>query len=96
MKAVLIVHNSAIDDDINEALASLGIKRYTKFTGVLGKGRLSEPHLNIEVWPETNYATLVVTDPSKAQQLMDKICDMRKTLAAEGLKAFMWTIDDVT
>jgi nitrogen regulatory protein PII len=96
MKAVLIVHNSAIDDDINDALASIGIEQYTKFTGVLGKGRFSEPHLNNEVWPETNYATLVVTDPALAQRLTDKIRDMRKTLVSEGIKAFCWQIDEVT
>jgi nitrogen regulatory protein PII len=96
MKAVFIVHNAAIDDDINDALTSLGIDQFTKFTNVLGKGRLSEPHLNIEVWPETNYATLVITDDEPAQRLMDKIRDMRKSLAAEGIKAFIWSIEQIT
>ena len=96
MKAVLIVHNSAIDDDVNDALVSVGIEQYTKLTNVLGKGQFSEPHLNIEVWPETNYGTLVITEPDVAQRLMDKIRELRKTLASEGIKAFCWQIDDVT
>jgi hypothetical protein len=96
MKAVLIVHNVAIDEDVNEALASVGIECYTKFPNTLGKGQLSEPHLNTEVWPVINCGTLVVTDPAKAKELMDSVRQMRKKLGKEGLKAFMWQIEDIT
>ena len=96
MKAVLIVHNVAIDRDVNEAMESVGINCYTKFTNVLGKGEISEPHLNTDVWPGTNVATFVVIDQPKAEEIMDKIRRMRKKLGSEGLKAFMWQIDDIT
>jgi hypothetical protein len=96
MKAVLIVHNAAIDEEVNEALASVGIECYTKFPNTLGKGELSEPHLNTDVWPAINCGTLVVTDQTKAKELMDNVRQMRKKLGKEGLKAFMWEIDDVT
>lgn len=96
MKAVLIAHNEAIDKDVNEALDSVGISCFTKFTNVLGKGEISEPRLDTEVWPGTNYCTFVVTDPAKGKEIMDKIRQLRKKLGTEGLKAFMWEIDDVT
>jgi len=96
MKAVLIVHNVAIDRDVNEALHSVGISCYTKFTNVLGRGQLSEPHLNTDVWPGTNYCTFVVTDQPKAEELMDTVRRLREKLGAEGLKAFTWQIDDIT
>ena len=96
MKAVLVVHNVAIDRDVNEALESVGINCYTKFTNTLGKGQLSEPHLNIDVWPGVNTGTLVVTEQNKAEKLMENIRQMRKRLGSEGLKAFMWEIDDIT
>ena len=96
MKAVLIVHNVAIDNDVNEALESVGIRYYTKFTDTLGRGEVSEPHLNTEVWPGVNYGTFVVTDPAKAKALMDSIRKLREKLASEGVKAFMWEIDDIT
>jgi hypothetical protein len=41
MKDVLIVHNIAIDPDLNEALTSVGIDCYTKFPDILGRGKLS-------------------------------------------------------
>jgi len=96
MKAVLIAHNEAIDRDVNEALESVGISCYTKFTNTLGKGELSEPHLSTDVWPGVNVGTFVVTDQSKAGHLMENIRRMRKRLGSEGIKAFMWEIDDVT
>jgi hypothetical protein len=96
MKAVLIVHNVAIDRDVNETLESVGTNCYTKFTDVLGKGRLSEPHLNTDVWPGTNYCTFVVTDRAGAEGLMANVRRMREKLGSEGIKAFMWEIDDIT
>ncbi len=96
MKAVLIMHNVAVDEQVNEALVSIGIDCYTKFTDTLGKGRLSEPHLNTDVWPGVNYGTFIVTDQVKAKQVMENIRQMREKLGSEGLKAFMWEIEDVT
>jgi hypothetical protein len=96
MKAILIVHNEVIDKDVNEALDSVEISCYTKFTNVLGKGEISEPRLNTDVWPGTNYCTFVVTDQAKGREIMDKVRQMRKKLGSEGLKAFMWEIDDTT
>jgi hypothetical protein len=96
MKAVLIVHNAAIDEEVNEALVVVGIECYTKFPNILGKGQLSEPHLNTDVWPVINCGTMVVTDQAKAKELMDKVRQMRTELGKEGLKAFMWEIEDTT
>lgn len=96
MKAVLIVHNAAIDAEVNEALESSGIDCYTKFTNVLGKGQLSEPHLNTDVWPGVNHGTLVVTEQTKALELMETVRQMREQLGSEGIKAFMWEIDQLT
>ncbi len=96
MKAVLIVHNAAIDEEVNEALESAGISCYTKFTNVLGKGKLSEPHLNTDVWPGINVGSFAVTEQGRAEAIMDKVRRMREKLGSEGLKAFMWEIDGIT
>jgi hypothetical protein len=97
MKAVMIFHNAASDEVVTAAMGELGIEQYSRFPGTLGKGALSEPHLNIRVWPEVNNATMVVTDEPTARALMDKVRQMRKTqLAREGIKAFMWHIEDMT
>lgn len=96
MKAVLIVHNVAIDREVNEALESVGINCYTKFTNTLGRGQISEPHLGTDVWPGINCGTFVVTEQVKAKEVMENVRLMRAKLGSEGIKAFMWEIDDIT
>ena len=96
MKAVLIFHNVAIDNDVNDALETIGISCFSKFTDTLGKGQISQPHLNTDVWPGVNYGTFVVTDPAKAEEIMKNVRQMREKLGNEGIKAFMWEIEDAT
>ncbi|OGP53059.1 MAG: hypothetical protein A2Y65_07610 [Deltaproteobacteria bacterium RBG_13_52_11] len=96
MKIVMIVHNVAIDEEVNELLGNLGIEHYTKFPDVLGRGELSEPHLNTEVWPGVNVATVVATENKKAMELMDGIRELRKTLGKEGIKGFLIPVEKVT
>ena len=96
MKAVLIVHNVAIDEEVNEALESVGINCYTKFPNTLGKGEISEPHLNIDVWPGINCGTFVVIEQVKAKKVIENVRRLRKKLGTEGIKAFMWEVDDIT
>jgi len=96
MKAVLIVHNVAIDEDVNEVLESVGINCYTKFPNTLGKGEISEPHLNTDVWPGINCGTFVVIEQVKAKKVMENVRRLREKLGTEGIKAFMWEIDDIT
>ncbi len=96
MKAVLIVHNAAIDEEVNEALESAGIKCYTKFTNTLGKGEISKPHLDSNVWPGINYGTFIVVDEAEANKAMENVRKLREKLASEGIKAFKWEIEDIT
>jgi hypothetical protein len=96
MKAVLIMHNVAIDAEVNEALKSIGIECYSKFTNALGKGNISDPHLDTDVWPGTNYGTFIVTEDKIAKKLMENVRQLRKKLGSEGIKAFMWSIEDMT
>jgi len=96
MKAVLIVHNVAIDEEVNEVLESVGINCYTKFPNTLGRGEISEPHLNTDVWPGINCGTFVVIEQVKAKKVMENVRRIREKLGTEGIKAFMWEIDDIT
>jgi hypothetical protein len=96
MKAVLIVHNVAIDEEVNEVLESVGINCYTKFPNTLGKGEISEPHLNTDVWPGINCGTFVVIEQVKAKKVMENVRRLREKLGTEGIKAFMWEVDDIT
>jgi len=96
MKAVLIIHNAAINEEVSEALEAIGVSCYTKFPNTLGRGQLSEPHLNTDVWPEINCGTFIVAEADKCNQVMNKVRQMREKLGPQGIKAFMWAVEDIT
>jgi len=96
MKAVLIVHNAAIDGEVNDLLSEVGVDCYTKLPNALGRGQLSVPHMNTAVWPGVNTATLVVVEESNGREIMKKVRLIREKLGSEGVKAFMWEIEEVT
>ena len=66
MKAVMIMHNIAIESDVDDALEAAGVASYSKFRNTHGRGQLSEPHLGTDVWPAVNCTTLVVVEQSVA------------------------------
>jgi len=97
MKAVLIIYNVAIHDEVMEALGSVdAADRFTRIERVIGRGATSGPHYGTHVWPAFNSALLIVTEDEKAGEILESVRDLRKQLGKHGIKAFCWTIDEVT
>jgi hypothetical protein len=96
VKLVLVVHNSAIDNEVNDALTALGMDAYTKLPGALGRGHTSEPHLDTDVWPGTNTLTLVVLADDQVPPLLDRVRELRAVLGTEGIKAFVLPVEALT
>lgn len=96
MKLVFICYNEAVDDEIIGLLDKAGVQGYTKWTKVLGKGTTSGPHLYSHIWPKANNALFVVLPEELADKVFEHIRKMKNEVAAEGLKAFMWEIEEIT
>jgi len=96
MKLVLICYNEAIDDEVIEVLNKAGANGYTKWTKVLGKGTTSGPHLYSHVWPKANNVLATIVSEDIAATLFKDVRQMREKLGTEGIKAFMWEVDDIT
>jgi nitrogen regulatory protein PII len=96
MNLVMICYNDAIDDEVIEILEQAGVKGYTKWTKVLGRGQTSGPHLLSHVWPKANNALFTVLPEKNADEIFGRIRKLKTEVAEEGLKAFMWRVDDVT
>ena len=97
MKAVLIIYNVAIHDEVMEALESVdAAEHFTRVERVIGQGATSGPHYGTHVWPAFNSALLIVTEDGKAGEIIEAVRGLRKQLGKEGIKAFRWTIDEVT
>jgi len=96
MKMVMVTYNEAIDDDVMEALDGCGLKNYTKIKGVFGKGATSGTHLGDDIWPGRNNILYAACQENEAKQLVSCVKELRKKLGKEGVKAFVWSLDELT
>lgn len=96
MQMAMIVYNEVIDDEVMEILKNCAMTNYTKLMGVYGKGNTSGMHLGNDIWPGQNNILYVVCDERQAKQMLSCIRELRKQLGHEGVKAFVWTIAEVT
>ena len=96
MKMVLISYYVGIEEELNEALSSLGIEGFTKWERVLGRGKTSGPHLGTHIWPKTNALLSIALEDTQASLLMQKVQGLKATpLGKEGIKAFLWPIEKI-
>ena len=96
LKMVMISYNSAIEIEVIEILEKSGIKNYTKWTGVHGKGQKSGSHFGSEIWPGINCVILSATQEENAGRLLASIRQLRTKLGKEGVKAFVWSLEEIT
>ena len=93
---IFISYNVCLHEEILEKLESIGITGYTCFANVTGKGKSSGYHLNNTIWPGVNSALLVAVEEEKAEEILQAIRDFRKTSSLQGIKAFLWNLEEVT
>ena len=97
MKAVLITYNVAIHDEVMEKLTSMDLlDGFTRLERVIGKGKSSGPHFGSHIWPAYNSALLIVTEEEKSARILQAVRELREKFAKEGIKAFSWTIEEIT
>lgn len=96
MKMVMVVYNEAMDDEVMEVLERCVMKNYTKITGALGKGATSGTHHDNDIWPGKNNILYVACEASQADQMLACCRNLRTMLGKEGVKAFVWSLDQVT
>jgi hypothetical protein len=96
MQMVMISYNEAIDLEVIEVLEACSLKNYTKINATYGKGTTSGTHLGDDIWPGRNNILYVACENSKIKQLLSCIKELRKKLGREGIKAFVWALEDIT
>ncbi|MBP7216130.1 MAG: hypothetical protein KBA46_02470 [Candidatus Omnitrophica bacterium] len=95
-KMVMVVYNEAVDDEVMEVLSGCAMKNYTKIMGVFGRGTHSGVHMGTDIWPGRNNMLYVACDEPQARQMISCLKELRKKLGAEGLKAFVLPVEDMT
>ncbi len=96
MMMVMIAYNEAIDDEVMEVLGGCALKNYTKIKGAFGRGATSGTHLGDDIWPGRNNILYATCQDNEARQLVSCVKELRKKLGKEGIKAFVWSLDEIT
>ena len=96
MKMLILIFNEAIDDEVMELLETCKLDSYTRINTVFGKGRLSGAHLGTDIWPGRNNTLLLAVSDEAVEPLLNGVRELRKTMGAEGIKAFTWNLESVT
>ncbi len=94
MKAIFISHNQSITGEVKEILDSLDIRGYTQWIGIRGRGSVNgDPHEGTHTWPELNNAYLTIAEDSLVEPLLQKLQQLDKKSEQQGLRAFVWNIE---
>jgi len=95
MKAVLISHNQALSEEVEDILDNLYIRGYTQWVDVNGRGSdTGESHLGTHTWPSLNNVLLTIIPDEKVKDLLKKLSELNQEVEEQGLRAFVLNVED--
>lgn len=93
MKAIMIIYNQAHSEKIEYLLDKLGIKGYTLWENVQGRGtRTGVPHLGTHAWPEINKSVLAVVEDDIVDIVLNNVKKIDAINDEVGIRAFVWDV----
>jgi len=94
MTAIFIAYNQAYYEEISELLEKQGVRGFTKWNEITGRGSATgEAHYGTHTWPTFNDAMLSFVDDEKVDIIMDMLHEHDLKTPELGLRAFAWKID---
>lgn len=96
MKSVFIVFNQAFTTRVEFMLDELGLRGFTFFEQVQGRGSVSgEPHRGTHTWPEMNSAVMAVVPDENVAELLQTVKKLDARNKEVGIRAFVWNIEQM-
>ena len=94
MKAVFIAYNKALSDAVITVLDRQHIRGYTNWDTV-GRGtEWGEPHMGSHAWPAVNSTIITIVEDSKVAPLLHALKLLDKEREMQGLKAYVWNVEE--
>jgi len=94
MKAIMIIYNQANTEKVEYLLDKLGIKGYTLWENVQGRGtNTGVPHLGTHAWPEINKSILAVVEDSIVDTVLNNVKKIDAINEEVGIRAFVWNVE---
>lgn len=95
MKSVFIAYNQALTEKVELVLDKLQIKGFTRWTQVQGRGSESgEPHMGTHTWPALNETILTIIPDDQLAPLLERLRSLNSKTEMQGLRAFVWNVED--
>ena len=89
----MIIYNQAHTEKIEYLLDKLGIKGYSLWENVQGRGTTTGvPHLGTHAWPEINKSVLTIIEDDLVDTVLDKVKRIDGINEEVGIRAFVWDI----
>jgi nitrogen regulatory protein PII len=93
MKAIMIVYNQAHTEKIEYMLDKLGIKGYSLWENVQGRGTSTGvPHLGTHAWPEINKSVITIVEDNIVDSILDTVKRIDEINDEVGIRAFVWDV----
>jgi len=89
----MILFGEAIEGEMLDELAKIGLKNYSMWKRVTGVGH-SGARMGTVVWPEFNTCLGIAVDRKKYGELRNTIVNIKSNLKDEGIKMFALPIED--
>ena len=90
----MIVFNQTNTDRVDYMFDHLGIRGYTWFSEVKGKGtNTGEPRMGTHTWPEMNSAALTMIPDEKVDTLLEAVKKLDEINKEVGVRAFVWNVE---
>lgn len=93
---VMLVYNEAIEEIVMETMEKCGLRNYTKITNVYGRGESSGVHLGNDIWPGKNTILYIACEEEGKNRIISCVKELRKKLGHEGIKAFVFPLEEIT
>jgi nitrogen regulatory protein PII len=93
MKAIMIIYNQANTEKIEYMLDKLGIRGYSLWENVQGRGtNTGVPHLGTHAWPEINKSVLTIVEDNMVDNVLDTVKKIDAINDEVGIRAFVWDV----
>jgi nitrogen regulatory protein PII len=94
MKAIMIIYNQAHTERIEYLMDKLGIKGYTLWENVQGRGsHTGVPHLGTHAWPEINKSVLTIVENDIVDDVLATVSKINSINEEVGIRAFVWDVE---
>jgi nitrogen regulatory protein PII len=94
MKAIMIIYNQAHTERIEYLMDKLGIKGYTLWENVQGRGsNTGVPHLGTHAWPEINKSVLTIVENDIVDDVLVMVSKINSINEEVGIRAFVWDVE---